>query len=74
MTKLNLSLEEYIEEVKQYTYNENHLKIKSDNQQIEVFYIPFAISKNIEVCIPDHCLYQVSGNNTDGFIVTLWRQ
>ncbi|MFZ2539052.1 MAG: D-alanyl-D-alanine carboxypeptidase family protein [Oscillospiraceae bacterium] len=68
-----LSLEEYIEYIKKYTYEGKHLEVTIGRQKAEVFYVPFLFLGQIELCIPDNCLYEVSGNNVDGFIITLWR-
>ncbi len=74
MTEKGLSLEEYIENIKQYPYDGNHLKIIRGKGTIEIFYAPVLSCEQITLNMPDHCIYQVSGNNTDGFIITLWRQ
>lgn len=68
-----LSLEEYIQFIKNYPYEGEHLSIKQRGAEIHVF---FAESKEgkTEIELSDHDLYQISGNNVDGFIVTVWRQ
>lgn len=69
----NLSLEEYIEFIKSYTLDTKTLKIFKGNAIIEIFYAP-AEHQQINISLPQHCLCQTSGNNVDGFIITLWRQ
>lgn len=68
------SLEEYIMELKNYTYQGKHLEFGEKEQDIEIFYINREEFKFKEIKIPSHRLYQVSGNNIDGVIITLWRK
>lgn len=74
MMEKGLSLEEYIEDINQYPYDGEHLKTIRGKVEIEIFYAPILSYKQITLNIPEHCLYQVSGNNADGFVITLWRQ
>ena len=39
---------------------------------IEIYYAPANGSQTL-VVMPETCLYQISGNNTDGFIITVWK-
>ncbi len=66
-----LSLEEYIEFLKEFRADSKFL-YKCDCN-IEIYYVP---AKNNETTIelPEKSLYQISGNNVDGFIVTVWRK
>lgn len=73
MYKNELSLEEYIEYIKKFKYNKNHLKLSEKGKEFEIFYVPMITSESIDVDIPKHAVYQISGNNIDGFIVTLLR-
>ncbi|MDR0885884.1 MAG: D-alanyl-D-alanine carboxypeptidase family protein [Clostridiales Family XIII bacterium] len=69
-----LSLEEYHAYIKQYTINGTHYSLCNDGQSIEIFYVP-ATSDNqrITIDIPAETIIQVSGNNLDGFIITMWK-
>lgn len=60
-----MSLENYIDFIKNYS-SENPLKYK----QYEIFYIPLQDEKTV-VEIEKNGLFHISGNNSDGFIVTL---
>ncbi|HWT75036.1 MAG TPA: D-alanyl-D-alanine carboxypeptidase family protein [Mobilitalea sp.] len=71
MTENNLVLEEYMEIVKSYPYDGEHLITNMNQQTIEIFYVN-ASSTLTEIELPDDSIYQISGNNMDGFIVTLW--
>ena len=74
MTKKNLCLEEFLQEIKQYTL-ENMLEIVNGEKTYHMYYIPASIGNNVTIFqIPDDRIYyEVSGNNTDGFIVTIFQ-
>ncbi len=72
MSKDGLSLEEYIDFIKGFRYGEQHLRIENDGKQMEVFYVPYD-GEGTTISVAEQAVCQVSGNNTDGFIVTLWR-
>lgn len=66
------TLEEYIEFIKQYPRDGKHLRIYKNGKIFEIFYVA-AGETETTIMLPNNTVYQVSGNNTDGFIVTLWR-
>ncbi|MGG4265490.1 D-alanyl-D-alanine carboxypeptidase family protein [Peribacillus simplex] len=73
MDKEHLSFEEYIEYIRNFTYNKEHHRMSDkDGKEIEIFFVP-CHKERVEITIPEHSVYQVSGNNVDGFIVTIWR-
>jgi D-alanyl-D-alanine dipeptidase/carboxypeptidase len=74
MTRENLTLEEYTDYLKQYPYQGFHLHHKSRSGSFEIFYVSVQDNKEAVVEIPDGIPYQVSGNNVDGVVVTLWKQ
>lgn len=67
----NLCLEEYIEELRKHPYNGNHLKITDDEGQPWEIYFVKAIDEKTDVPVPIYDEYTVSGNNVDGFIITI---
>lgn len=70
----NLCLEEYLEEIKQYTYESEHLQTTDQFGFLcETFYVPAPedTSAVIEIPVPAEQKFTVSGNNMDGFIVTV---
>jgi len=82
MVDQNLCLEEYIDYVKDYTYEETCLGYSEETGVYEItadeyyekggtmiYYVP-ATGEDVEVCIPRNCEYKVSGNNVDGYIIT----
>lgn len=73
MNEKNLCLEEYLKEIKSYSYETKHLETKDANDNnYEIYY--FATDSETaltSVAVPADYEYNVSGNNTDGFIVTV---
>jgi D-alanyl-D-alanine dipeptidase/carboxypeptidase len=67
-----LCLEEYISVIRDFQYGSNPLRIRQNNKLIEISYLA-ADDNNTVMKMKDDDVYQVSGNNIDGFIVTLWR-
>jgi D-alanyl-D-alanine dipeptidase/carboxypeptidase len=68
MHELHLCLEEYMEYIKQFSQEQP--LVYTDTTTMEVFYVS---SNDTKLLLPEHQVYQISGNNIDGFIVTLWR-
>lgn len=69
-----LTLEEYIEYLKQFHYQSNHLCFRRHKRDFEIFYVPVQDNKDSVIEIPDGIPYQVSGNNDDGVVLTLWKE
>ena len=72
ITDRNFALEEYIEWLKGYRVDNRYVFGCVDECDIEIFYVS-ADRDELSVSLPEHVKYQVSGNNVDGFIVTVWR-
>jgi len=66
VTQLGLCYEEYIDYLRDYSY-ENPLTIETDDG--EVFDTYFC--EDLKVYVPKNGEYDISGNNIDGFIVTV---
>lgn len=73
MHEKGISLEEYTEFIKAYDENNKYLFRQTRGLDIEIYYVAANDDKTL-ITIPENCVYQVSGNNVDGFIVTLWRE
>ncbi|MGN0606069.1 MAG: M15 family metallopeptidase [Oscillospiraceae bacterium] len=71
MHECNLCLEEYLELLKSYTFDTKHLEITAGGSAYEVYYIQAENDGDTSVYVPKNSEYYVSGNNTDGFIVTV---
>ncbi len=74
MTQNNLCLEEYIEYLKNFPYKGSHLWNDNSGKAVEIFYVSEETGKTGTVKLPEHAIADVSGNNVDGWIVTVWRQ
>lgn len=70
MNSKGLCLEEYIDELKTYTKDEP-LEITGDAVSYKVYFVPAAESGDTDVPVPTGKSYSISGNNVDGFIVTV---
>ena len=66
ITSLGMCLEEYIDYLKDYTFEGEHLTIECSEGTYEVWY-----TEGTQVYLPDSGEYQISGNNVDGVIVTV---
>ena len=73
MQEKGVSLEEYTEFIKTYNKENPYLFKQPHRAEIEIYYVPAHAGKT-PINIPEKCVYQISGNNTDGFVVTLWRK
>ena len=69
MREMGLCLEEYVEYLRAYPYPERLLEVRGEVYEAEV---GFAGARDA-LGLPD-APYQVSGNNVDGYIYTLWRK
>lgn len=72
MMEYSFSLEEYVVFIKSFGNRNRYIYHSSDGSVTEVYYLPAADEKT-EITLPDSPTYQISGNNIDGFIVTVWR-
>ena len=71
MQQNDLCLEEYIETLKDYSVD-NPLEITNwDGKVYQVYYVPAEASDSTYVMVPPDQEYTVSGNNVDGFIITV---
>lgn len=68
MTDNNLTLEEYVNFLKDYS-----LECPLVAHGSEIYYVP-ASGEMIEIHLPEKAAYQISGNNIDGFFVTIGRK
>ncbi|WP_098743455.1 M15 family metallopeptidase [Paenibacillus sp. EZ-K15] len=66
MKELNLTLEEYLDYLKEKT----SYRTTVEGKEYEIKYVPVT-SKDMEIEIPAGSEYEISGNNIDGIIVTV---
>ncbi|ABW20388.1 D-alanyl-D-alanine carboxypeptidase family protein [Alkaliphilus oremlandii] len=66
------ALEEYHDFIKNYTSIEHSFKYKDENNLIQLFFVKS--TEDVQTFyIEDDSKYEVSGNNQDGFIITLFK-
>ncbi|MCC8135755.1 MAG: M15 family metallopeptidase, partial [Ruminococcus sp.] len=70
----DLCLEEYIELLRSYTYESEHLQFSDENgTEYEIYFVASDdSSETTTVPVPSGVKYEISGNNADGFIVTVY--
>lgn len=72
MNKNDWCLEQLLAEMDKYTYNGEHLKVEgADGTKYEMYFYPANLQGETQVKVPADTVYSISGNNIDGFIVTL---
>ncbi|WP_067840865.1 D-alanyl-D-alanine carboxypeptidase family protein [Amphibacillus sediminis] len=74
ITDKRLTLEEYTEYLKSFSFANQPLCFESDKQVYEIGYTAVNDHQPTIIEIPDGVAYQVSGNNQDGVVVTVWRE
>lgn len=68
----NLCLEEYLDLLKnQYTFGQGMLDFAVNELQYRIYYVPASRIGDTEVPVPIKESFDISGNNVDGFIVTV---
>lgn len=74
MTQKKLCLEEYIDLLHEYAFDRQHLFVtQEDGSEYEIYYVPAGSDPDatISIPVPEDRDYRISGNNIDGFIVTV---
>jgi N-acetylmuramoyl-L-alanine amidase len=66
-----LSLEEYLHYIKRYS--DTHLYVSTPDTEYEIYYVPCNSEKTV-IKVPKNEKYVISGNNFDGFIITVERE
>ena len=70
MAQKKLCLEEYLEQLKSYTLQQP-LDYEAGGKSYRIYYVPAEKSGSTDVSVPTDKEYSISGNNMDGFIVTV---
>ena len=66
MKEKGLCFEEYIELLRKSQLEKKHLEVSVNGVGYEIYF-----TTKTDVSIPENSLYEISGNNVDGFIVTI---
>lgn len=72
MKRLNYCLEEYVQYVKSFEFDGEWLELVSEGPRAAAYYVRAEENGPTEISLPVCGSYQVSGNNVDGFIVTVY--
>ncbi len=67
----NLCLEEYIEALRAYSYRNELTFTDDEGTAWLIYFVPAVIGGETQIPVPIAGNYEVSGNNVDGFIVTV---
>lgn len=67
-----MSLEEYIDFLKDYRVDDKLIFNQENKGFIEIYYTP-TYDGETTLTIKEKSVHQISGNNVDGFITTIWR-
>ena len=71
ITKDGLCLEEYIDLLRTFEFGKRHLSVNDyEGMNYEIYFVK-AAGKTTQVPVPKNGAYVVSGNNADGYIVTV---
>ena len=73
ITQKKMAFEEYIEFIKQFSSKNMYIYKQGTQTEIEIYYVPVGINETITIDLPEEP-YEISGNNGDGIIVTVWRR
>lgn len=73
ITQMGVALEEYIKVIRDYTYTGQRYSVYADNGDLYLlYYVPSNGKAEQEIPIPKNSdSYEISGNNIDGFIVSV---
>lgn len=74
MTDLRLTLEEYVDYLKDFPWDSHPLSYHDSGILIQIGYQPCQPDGGAAVRIPEGNPFLVSGNNVDGYIVTVWKE
>lgn len=72
ITQYDCTLEEYIDIVRKHRQYGSELRCSFADCEYEIFFLPVDESDQIAVSLPANACCQISGNNEDGLIITLW--
>lgn len=72
MQQRGMTLEEYHLFLKKHSYGKNPFVYAANGRRIEISYLKAKKNGLTQISAEDRALCTVSGNNTDGFFVTVW--
>ncbi|MGO4544713.1 D-alanyl-D-alanine carboxypeptidase family protein [Paenibacillus sp. 2TAB23] len=72
MEEMDFCLEEYIDWIRRYSYSGERFTYENDTLQVSIYYVPAEAAPSTTVPIVNCDLYRISGNNSDGFIISAY--
>jgi D-alanyl-D-alanine carboxypeptidase len=70
----SLCLEEYIEMLREYTWEgKRYITTDNEGKEWEIYYVKANPTGDTQIPVPINSAHQISGNNIDGYIVTVSR-
>jgi D-alanyl-D-alanine dipeptidase/carboxypeptidase len=72
MERNDWCLEEYIDQLKNYSFEENHLVYEDEQSFVQIYYVGVDTGTVTAIPLVPCDRYLLSGNNRDGFIVTAY--
>ncbi|WP_312108038.1 M15 family metallopeptidase [Brevibacillus reuszeri] len=73
MEQNDFCLEEYIAFLNRFVFAKEHFYFETESTILEIYYVKAAMGSTT-VPIPNHARYELSGNNADGFVVTVFHE
>ena len=73
MEREGVVLEEYIDFLRPYVYGRGCYSYQTGNLDIKVSYLEAEKTGETRLEIDGDAAYSISGNNVDGFIITMWK-
>lgn len=70
MKQNDLCLEEYIDLLREHN-NTDPIEFETDGKLYQIYFAPADDTGNTDIPVPANKVYDISGNNVDGFIVTV---
>ena len=70
VNSFGICYEEYINALKSFEFGKRHLGVNINGECYEIYYVP-STDGTTQVSVPETREYEISGNNRDGFIVTV---
>lgn len=67
----NYCYEEYIDYIRQFEYDKMHLLVEAEHKNYEIYFVK-ETGRKTQIPVPNNKKYSISGNNVDGFIVTVY--
>ncbi len=74
MSEKNMTLEEYIKYIKTFSYDNQYEYCGKNGIKTNIYYVGKSRADNTEIELGNAKVYQISGNNVDGFIVTIFEE